>query len=420
MIFRTPLQHLLAVAVFTGLVLAGDAQAQTAERANLFERMARQVKERERDLIELRHDIHQHPELSGSEERTAGLVASRLADLGFDVRAGVGGHGVVGVIEGERPGPVVAFRADMDAVRSSSEDPVEYRSTVPGVRHICGHDVHTAIGVGLAEGFAAIREDLPGTVMLVFQPAEERGTGAKAMLADGIFDAVRPDAIFSVHTAPFNLGEVATVAGGMMAGRASVSVTVQGTGDLDEATSMVRTALEGVGTVPSHLAGAFAPEGFIFVELSPGAAEALPGGGAVVRGQVMTLGEDRDRAEVAVMDVLGSLELPGVTFEVRYDARFMEGVTNAPTLVDLANAGIRALAPDVAVSQVPGAIPAFSEDFGSFQARVPGVMYFLGVNNPETGTVGVPHSPNYVADDGSIVVGTRVMLAAMLERLSAE
>lgn len=401
------------------LTVAPPTQGQTAEPALLFERMSERVEEREGDLIRVRHDLHQHPELSGAEERTAGVVARRLADLGFEVRTGVGGHGVVGVLDGAQPGPMVAFRADMDAVRSSAPDPVAYRSLTPGVRHICGHDVHTTIGLGLAEGFSAIQGDLAGSVMLLFQPAEEQGTGAKAMLADGVFDARVPDAIFALHTAPYIVGDVATVAGGMMAGRARVSVTLRGAGDLATAASEVRAALQGVGTLAPQQAVQPAPAGFILVQLFP---EGTPSNGeAVVRGQIMTAGpEDRARARRAAMEALESLRLPDVALEVDYDEGFMEGVTNDLRLVDLANDGIRSHASEVTIRTAGGAVPAFSEDFGSFQAQVPGVMYFLGVSNPEAGTVGMPHTPDYVADDASILVGTRAMLAAMLGRLTSE
>ena len=407
----------LPTALFVALILAMPSQAQTHASTDLFARMAAHVAEQESDLIAVRHDLHRHPELSGEEERTAGVVAARLTDLGFDVRTGVGGHGVVGVLRGGQPGPLVAFRADMDAVRSMAEDPVDYRSVIPGVRHICGHDVHTTIGIGLAEGFAAIRDELPGAVMLIFQPAEERGTGAKAMLADGVFDTHRPDAIFAVHTAPYPVGDVATVAGGMMAGRASVAVTVRGAGDLSEATATVREALAGVGTMAPQFAGQPAPKGFILVQLFGGGSA---GRETVVRGQIMTAGlEDRARAKAAVLDAMASLDLPGVALETAYDERFMEGVTNDAALVNLANTGIGTWAPEVTIQTVGGAVPAFSEDYGSFQALVPGIMYFLGVSNPEAGTYGMPHSPAYVADDASILVGTRAMLAAMLARLTA-
>lgn len=405
--------------LLAGLSVVGPLKAQTTEKTELFARMSQRVQNQELELIELRHDIHRHPELSGSEERTSGLVARRLADLGFQVRTGVGGHGVIGILEGIRPGPMVAFRADMDAVRSSDQDPADYRSLTPGVRHICGHDMHTTIGIGLAEGFSTIHEDLAGSVMLIFQPAEERGTGAKAMLADGAFDTALPDAIFALHTAPYNVGQIATVTGGMMAGRASVVVTIQGTNNLADAASAVRLAIEGVGTLAPQLSGQIAPEGFILVQLFGGAS--ISGNEAVVRGQIMTAGsEDRERAKTSVLSALESLDLPGIALDVDYDEHWMEGVTNDDALVDLANGGIEALFPEIDIQTVRGAVPAFSEDFGSFQALVPGVMYFLGVNNPEAGTVGMPHSPNYVADDASILVGTRAMMAAMLERLTVE
>ncbi len=421
MIPKTTLRLLLLVVILAVQAIGLSTEARTTEQTSLFERMSVHVEERQHDLIELRHDIHRHPELSGAEARTAGLVASRLAALGFDVRSGIGGHGIIGVLEGSRPGPMVAFRADMDAVRSTDEDPVEYRSMTPGVRHICGHDIHTTIGIGLAEGFSAIQEDLAGSVMLIFQPAEERGTGAKAMLDDGAFDTVQPDAIFAVHTAPYNVGEIATVTGGMMAGRASVSVTIRGTGDLAEAASAVRAAIQSVGTLSPQLSGQTAPKGFIMVQLFGGAAGAPSGNETVVRGQIMTAGpEDRASAKAAVMAALESLNLPEITLSTEYDERFMEGVTNDSALVDLANEGIRARFPEINIRTVGGAVPTFSEDFGSFQALVPGVMYFLGVSNPEAGTVGMPHSPDYVADDASILVGTRAMMAAMLERLMAE
>ena len=378
----------------------------------------RHLDAREADLIAFRHDLHRHPELSGEEVRTARVVAERLARLGFRVRTGVGGHGVVGVLEGARPGPTVAFRADMDAVRSQAPDPAPYRSLTPGVRHICGHDVHTAIGVGLAEAFASVQDRLAGSVMLVFQPAEERGTGANAMLRDGAFDEIEPDAIFAVHTAPYRVGEVATVPGGMMAGRAQVTVSIRGDGDLADAEAQVRAALRGVGTFAPSRAREVAPDGFILVQLFR---SGLGGAVHTVRAQIMTAGpDDRARAKALVTDALARLDLPGVTVVTAYDEAYMEGVTNDADLVALANAGIRAAAPDIAIRGVPGAVPAFSEDFGSFQARVPGVMYFLGVSNAEAGTTGMPHTPDYVADDGALLVGTRAILGAMLARLNAE
>ncbi len=152
---------------------------------DLLERIGRGLESAKEQLIEVRRDIHRHPEPSGQEKRTAGIVAGRLRALGFEVRDSVGGHGVVAILRGGKPGRVAAFRADMDAVRSDSPDPVPFASQEPGVRHICGHDVHTTVGLGIAEGLAAVREDLPGTVVFIFQPAEENIQGARAMIDAG-------------------------------------------------------------------------------------------------------------------------------------------------------------------------------------------------------------------------------------------
>src|SRR5262249_810673 len=133
------------------------------------------------ELTELRHDLHRHPEVSGKEERTSGIVARRLSRLGLDVRAKLGGYGDVGVLRGAKPGGGGAYRAGMDAIRTTDEDPAPFRSETSGVRHICGHDVHTTVALGIAEALASVQNRLPSTVKFIFQPAEETIQGAKAM-----------------------------------------------------------------------------------------------------------------------------------------------------------------------------------------------------------------------------------------------
>lgn len=267
---------------------------------------------------DVRRDLHRNPELSGQEVRTAKVVADRLRQLGLDVRTGVGGHGVVGILTGGRPGPLVAYRADMDAVRSAAPDPVEFRSVVPGVRHICGHDVHVTIGLALASALSHVRADLPGRVMFVFQPAEERATGAKAMLDAGLFAREKPAAIFGLHAAPFDAGRLSSKAGLMMH--------------------------------PNQIA---------------------------------------------------------------------PGVTNHAALFATAKAdAIRAMGA-AAFFDLAEPPPGFSEDFGAFQAEVPGVFFFLGVGNAARGINAMPHAPDFVADEAAIPFGTKAMAAVIIGRLSA-
>lgn len=411
---------LLTVAVLaqSGPLSAVAAHRSSTHQAKLIERVTAAAVAQESSLVALRHDLHRHPELSGAETRTARLVAERLRALGFEVRTGVGGHGVVAVLRGGRPGPLVAFRADMDAVASNAPDPVAYRSLTPGVRHICGHDVHTAIGIGLAASFAAVRDELPGSVMLVFQPAEENASGAKAMLADDVFGSERPVAIYAVHTAPYDVGTLATRAGGLMAGRSHVTVSISGQGATPAIADEVRAAIRGVGTVDPARAFERPPDGFILAQVFGGAAGAR--GTTQVGAQVATAdAAARTRARTAILDRLRALERIGVSLDVRYDDLAIAGVTNDSALVARADRSIRGVLGDAAVVRTEGAPPAFSEDFGSFQAEAPGVMYFLGVSNPAEGTVGMPHTDAYVADDAAILVGVRAMAAVLLDRLEA-
>ena len=394
------------------------------------------------EIVAIRRDIHRHPEPSGSEERTAGIVADWLRGAGFDVTTGVGGHGVVGVLRGtaagsdetRRPvGPVLAFRADMDAVRGRAADPMEFRSVVPGVHHICGHDIHTAVGLALATGFSAIRDRLPGTVVLIFQPAEETASGARAMLEDGIFDgaidggaaadgAGVPDAIFAYHTAPLPVGQVMTRAGTLLPGRDRVRVEIAATGDgvrgdLADVVPEVRTLLAGVATPGASASTRPASEPFVVVR---GLRSNAAGPGVHLVGATLTTAgpEASHATRDALEGGLEALRRPGLELRLDYEEGWIEGAKNDPDLARLSSAAARRVLGEDAVREARSITTIFSEDFGSFQARVPGVMYFLGVSNLDRGWVGMPHSPTYVADEEAIFTGAEVMGAILLDLLS--
>jgi amidohydrolase len=397
---------------------AFGARCARAENA-LLPAFTERLESERAELIELRHDIHRHPETSGNEERTSGLVAERLRGLGFEVTTGVGGHGVIGVLRGGAPGPVAAFRADMDAVPSDAPDPVEFRSLTPGVRHICGHDVHTTVGVALAEGLASIKDRLPGTVMLLFQPAEETASGAKAMLADGALDNPKPDAIFAYHTAPFNVGQVAVAAGRMMAGRDLVRVTVERAADPEATAAAVRDRIVALTTVTREQAVMPAAPGFVYVEVWARPPQ-VEGGSWRVEGSVSTADhESSARARAGIEAALAELRNDDTALAFEYEELFVAGIDNDPDLTARASAVAESVLGQGSVLPVPAVVPGFSEDFGSFQAKVPGVMFFLGVSNPEKGIAGMPHSPGYAADDDAIVVGARAMAAVLLDFLES-
>jgi metal-dependent amidase/aminoacylase/carboxypeptidase family protein len=412
----------IALILFVSLPLVAqtgdDAQeGPTVQEADLLSSFVERVQDLRAELIDVRRDIHRHPEISGQEERTAGIVADRLRAVGFEVRTGVGGHGVVGVLRGAEAGPLLAFRADMDAVRSSAPDPVEFRSEIEGVRHICGHDVHTTIGLALAEGFASVRERLPGSVMLIFQPAEESARGARTMLADGAFADEVPDAVFAYHTTPFEVGQIATASRTLMPGRDAVRVEIRGKGDLESVARAVREVVRGTGTVAPEEATSPVAGDFVLVQ-GARAARDPQSGGWQVRATITTSSLEASREALrAIEGGLADLEREELTLNLEYGERFIAGVTNDPDLVEAANASARSVLGDEAVLMLETMSPLFSEDFGSFQEEVPGVMYFLGVSNSEKGWVGMPHSPDYVADEEGIFVGARTMAAVFFDLL---
>lgn len=212
----------------------------SAEQQQRIDELADAV---EADVIEWRHDIHQHPELSNRETRTAAKIADHLRELGLEVRTDIAPTGVVGVLRGDLPGErTIALRADIDALPVAETADVPFRSTVidedyPGgpfpVAHACGHDAHTAMLMGAASVLSAMKAELPGTVMFIFQPAEEgppigEPFGAEAMMAAGIFEQVRPDACFGMHVGPLPANTFAYSQGVQMGASEVIEINIHG------------------------------------------------------------------------------------------------------------------------------------------------------------------------------------------------
>ena len=171
-----------ALALVLVAAVGGNAGA-TTDR-DIHDEFVKALAENETSLIDFRRHLHRFPEIAGEEQNTSAAIATRMKQSGLEVRTGVGGYGVVAVLKGKRPGPVVAYRADMDAIASTGPDPVPFSSEDPAIRHGCGHDMHVAIAVGIAETLAGFRDEMQGTVVFYFQPAEETAAGAAAMIAD--------------------------------------------------------------------------------------------------------------------------------------------------------------------------------------------------------------------------------------------
>jgi metal-dependent amidase/aminoacylase/carboxypeptidase family protein len=396
-------------------VIPGVAGA-TTDR-NVHEEFVKTLAKNEESLIEFRRHLHRFPEIAGEEQNTAAAIVARMKAAGLEVRTGVGGYGVVAVLKGERPGPVVAYRADMDAIASTGPDPVPFASEDPALRHGCGHDIHVAVAVGIAETMAAFRDEMQGTVVFYFQPAEETAEGAAAMIADGAMKDPAPEAVFAVHCAPLEVGTIGSRSGMLLAGLDVAQVTLSGDGNIDEAANKVAAIFTGINTVD--------PSGGVQIEgdtpfTAAGVFDMKPadGGGKILTGMVRASSEENHKAaEAAVKEGVGAIDVADVDHEVEYNLYAIPPVMNDPALVEQTNRVITIVQGPDALSPIEGVTPFFSEDFSHFQNEVPGVLYFLGVSNTEKGTMGLPHHPAFVPDEGAIVFGASTMASVLWDYL---
>jgi amidohydrolase len=374
-------------------------------------------------MIEIRRDLHMHPEIRYEEVRTAGKVAEWLRELGIEHRSGVGKTGVVGLIRGKSDGPTVALRADMDALPVQEENDVPYRSQVEGKMHACGHETHVAMLLGAARLLA---EDPPaqGNVKLLFQPAEEGGAGAKAMIDDGALDDPHVDAIFAQHVYPdIPVGGVGLVYGAAWASTNAFDIEIHGRGG--------HAARPYLGRDPI-VAGAYlvqALQTIVSRRIDP-----LLGGvvtigkmaGGTVRNvipeNVHMLGTARALSEETRQIILTEVERIcsgiAISFDVEIECRWGSGypvTVNHDRELDLVRdvAG-EMLGEEAVLVQTPS---MGGEDFSFYLQRVPGAMYRLGCRGPERG--GEPlHNPRFDVDEAVLPIGSALLTAIALEYLN--
>jgi metal-dependent amidase/aminoacylase/carboxypeptidase family protein len=390
-------------------------------------------------LVTIREDLHRHPELAGNEKRTAEVVARKLRELGLQIRKGVGGHGVVGILRGGKPGPIVGYRADMDSVPSPMETEKPYKSVNAGAHHLCGHDVHVTVALGIASILAPMRGDLAGTVMFIFQPAEETLEGALAMLNDGVFNEIKPEVFYAVHSAPFRAGQIGCPPGNGLSGIDFLKIDVKEPKDKSALANELASKIGELGTIkypatPEEaqrmIAQQVAADGifrkFIFLPVytveDPEHPDAL-----VLRGTVKAFPHElylptREKIREVVRGMAGAGAT--VTFgDKRTDnERCPDGIFPA-MLSDLGivNEAIPVVEGVVGKENtivVPTTGPFNAEDFAFFLQEAPGAMFWLGVANPEKGISGMPHSPDFDADDEALVTGAKVMTSIILNYMA--
>ncbi|MEE2002869.1 amidohydrolase [Alkalimonas sp. MEB108] len=389
--------------------------------------------ELEQKVIAWRRDIHQHPELSNREFRTAALVAEHLRNLGMEVQTEIAHTGVVGVLRGGKPGPVIALRADMDALPVTEQTDVPFRSTVigeyrgneVGVMHACGHDLHVAMLMGAAEYLAGHREQVAGTVMFIFQPAEEGAPpgeegGAELMLREGLFAELKPDAIFGIHVwgqAP--LGAIGYRKGPLMASSDRFEIRVKGQqthgsspwAGVDPIVAAAQI-INNVQTIVSRQINITrAPAVVSFGIVEGGVRNNIIPDEVYLEGTIRNF--DMDIRQQIFRQLTQAAEASAHVTGAKAEVTIIEGypvTINNPDLVARMLPTTKAVAGEQMVQESP--LVTGAEDFSYYALEVPGMFVFLGVAPPDKDPASMPanHSPFFYADERALKVGTNLFI----------
>jgi len=341
------------------------------------------------------------------------------------VVTGIGRTGVKGVLKGGKPGKTLLIRADMDALPIEEETGLEFRSQTTGKMHACGHDGHTSILLTTARILARRREQLPGTIVFCFQPAEEGGGGARAMMADGIMENPTVDATIGLHLwQDFPVGDVVVVSGAAMSGANGYHVTIQGQGGHGAMPHKTVDALLVAATIVSNLqvlisreVDPLKPAVVTVGSLHAGTAANIIADTAEFRGTTRFF--DAEVGEYVALRFPEIVEQMAASFRAKATVEYRTGgqpVINDPHMADLVRDAAASVVGAEHVKPGPPLMP--SEDYSEFTARVPGCYFFVGSHNKKTGQVWDHHHPKFDFDERALSIGVEVMVGAALRYLN--
>ena len=394
----------------------------------------------EEQVIDWRHDIHQNPELGNREVRTAALVAKHLQSLGIEVKANVAKTGVVGILKGDKPGPVVALRADMDALPVTEKTPVPFASKVKtlyegketGVMHACGHDTHVAILMGVADILSKMRKDLRGTVKFIFQPAEEgvpKGEegGAELMVKEGVLENPKVDVIFGLHiNAQLEVGKMSYRPGGMFAGVGDMKITVTGKPSHGAEPWLSVDPIVVSAQIISSLQTVVSRNVNITENAAVVTIGAIHGGNRsnIISEQVEMLGTVRTLSQADETLVFSRVrqiiektaEAAGAvaTIELPYSSHYPV-TANDVSLTASMLPSLQKTAGADNVLLVPAETGA--EDFSFFAQKIPGLYFYIGglPKGKDKNASAPHHTPEFFVDDSGLKTGLNAMCNLVLD-----
>ena len=401
-----------------------------AQKSNFSEIISKNADKIEQKVIDWRHDFHQNPELANRETRTAAIIAKHLLSLGMEVKKGIAVTGVVGILKGDKPGPVIALRADMDALPVLENNGLSYASKVKStyngketaVMHACGHDAHVAILMGVAEILAGMKKELRGTVKFIFQPAEEgapkgEAYGAELMIKEGVMDNPKVDVIFGLHMrASLEVGKIAYRPAGTMAGTGDFKITVKGkpshgSSPWNSIDPIVVSAqiINSLQTIVSRNVNLTENPAVVTVgAITAGNRFNIISEQAEMLGTVRTFTDEDEKLvfkrvrQIAekTAEAAGATAVVELPYSVHYPVTFNNEALTAAMLPSLQ----RSAGADK-VMLVPAITGA--EDFSFFAQKVPGLYFFIGglPKGKDPKTAAPHHTPEFIIDDAAFKTG---------------
>lgn len=378
-------------------------------------------------LIQDRRDFHRNPELGYKEFRTARIVADRMVQYGYEVSTGIGGTGVVGLIENDNPANrTLLYRADMDGLPIQEETSTDYRSQTSNVMHACGHDAHVAIGLAVAKRMIAERDNFKGNLKFAFQPAEEGGNGAVAMIEDGVLSAPDVSAAIGLHVwNNLPVGQVGIHMGAMMAAVDEFDIVIEGRGghgalphqtiDTIVVASQVVTALQ---TIVSRNVSPLDSAVVTVGKFHAGSAFNIIAEEAHLRGTVRTFTKQM-HAEIPRMIervINGVCSAMGAKYKLDYNRHTLPLVNDNAMCEFVADCAAEVVGRE---NIIPDERTMGGEDMCYFLERVPGCFFFLGTRNEARGFVHPHHSPRFDIDESAMEIGVEIMTRVVRRYLSA-
>ena len=416
------------------LLLSIMLSCKTSEDKDIYQKIENDTEEIFNNLVAIRRDFHQNPELAGDEFRTSKIIEDYLKDLGLEVETSIAGNGIVGILRGEKEGKNIAWRSDMDAIPSDFPEEVPFKSKIKGIQHGCGHDVHMAIGLGIAEVLAKNKNSLKGTVYFIFQAEEETFLGAKNMVNSNLFSELNIDEIYSLHVTALPVGQLMVKPDEMYAYQKRIQIKFKDGLSKKNAKTLynhirnetlrkndeanpweIRLAFDSIiglsnpNTVFKDYF--FMDENFVLEEDN---------------NQLYIKTNAYETNNINLSTILPKIEQ--IINNTKYKDKFISTsyIQENPTVLNdtqLTKEAVNTLANLFGSNSIKmdyGQIPYFNDDFVYFQQKIPGVYFLLGGSNLEKGIHAVNHAPNFRVDEECIKIGVKSFSSLILERLNKQ